>query len=68
MLNPGYRARVSDVDFRAEIDPGQMLFCPKCGKPLMEAVAERVYQRCKHCKKWVFMQKKVLTSDEKTVG
>jgi DNA-directed RNA polymerase subunit RPC12/RpoP len=57
MLNPGFKARISEKDFRSEIDPGPMLFCPKCGKPLMEAVVERVYQRCKHCRKWVFMQK-----------
>jgi len=57
MMNPGYLWRFSKDDFRQEIDPGTMLFCPHCKKPIMEAVAERVYQRCKHCRKWVYLEK-----------
>lgn len=57
MLNPGYKTHVSDDDFRQQIEPGPVLFCPKCQKPIMEAVAERVYTRCKHCRRWVYMQK-----------
>lgn len=57
MLKQGYRCRFSDQDFRDEINPGTLIYCPHCMKPLMEAEMQKAYQRCKHCRKWVYMEK-----------
>jgi len=43
-------------------DAGPEIRCPECGKVLMEAVAETIKTRCKHCKKWVYMIKKEIAS------
>jgi len=57
MLNPGYKAQIRDYDF--DVDAGRLFLCPGCKKPLMNAVVERFYVRCKHCGKWVYIYKKV---------
>jgi len=57
MLNPGYVWRFSKDNFRHLIEPGTKIFCPHCKKPLMETNAERVYQRCKHCRRWIYLEK-----------
>lgn len=56
MLNPEYVAKVSDKIIPC--DAGPLILCPKCKKPLMNATAEKLLVRCKHCRKWVFLQKK----------
>jgi DNA-directed RNA polymerase subunit RPC12/RpoP len=55
MVNPGYKAKISEEPFNC--DAGPMIKCPKCKKPLMEAIMDRLYMRCKHCGRWVFLQK-----------
>lgn len=59
VINPGYTAKTSDKDFRSEIEPGPMIYCPKCKRKLMEAEVKQLYTRCKFCRKWVFMKKTV---------
>lgn len=56
MLNPGYTAIVKDFEF--VIEAGQYIYCPSCKKPLMEAVVDKVKTRCKHCGKWVYLERK----------
>ena len=55
MINPGYTAKVRGERFEA--DAGPIILCPKCKKPLMNAIAERFMIRCKSCGWWIFMQK-----------
>ena len=57
MVNRGFTAKVSENPF--ECDAGPVIFCPKCKKPLMEGVVDKCYMRCKHCGKWIFLQKTV---------
>jgi len=61
-LNPGYKAIVKKNEFA--IDAGQTFLCPKCGGILMEAVAYRLKMRCKHCGRWVYLEK--IVSHEST--
>lgn len=56
-INPGFTARVSENDFRNEINPGPMLYCPSCKSKMMEAEVKSLYKKCKHCRKWVYMLK-----------
>jgi hypothetical protein len=56
LLNQGYTAIVKDEDFA--IEAGPYIYCPKCKKPLMEAVVDRFKTRCKHCGKWVYLERK----------
>lgn len=55
MLNPGYRSKTA-VE-KPEVDAGPVILCPNCRKPLMEGVAERFLTRCKHCRKWIYLEK-----------
>jgi len=55
MLNPGYRAMVR-VHKMAK-DAGPEIRCPSCKKVIMEAMADRIKTRCKHCGKWIFLEK-----------
>jgi len=55
MINPGYEYQIGE---RVKAIPsGPVISCPHCKRPLMEAVAERVKTRCKHCGKWVLIYK-----------
>ena len=57
MLNDGYGSRVRKRE--ADLPKiGRKFRCPNCGKILMEAVAEKIKTRCKHCGKWVYIYKK----------
>jgi len=62
MLNREYTAIVKDEDFA--IEAGPYIYCPKCKKPLMEAVVDKFKTRCKHCGKWVYLERKKLTNEE----
>jgi hypothetical protein len=55
MINPGYRSKVAEK--KPKVDAGPFVLCPNCQKPLMEGVAERFLTRCKHCRKWVYLEK-----------
>lgn len=55
MVNPGFIAEVSETKIQKEA--GQVIYCPKCKKPLMEANIESLNTRCKHCKKWIYLKK-----------
>ena len=57
MLNPGYTARYEEKEFAA--DAGPVIRCPHCGGILMEAVVDRVKTRCKYCRKWIYLEKKL---------
>jgi uncharacterized protein (DUF983 family) len=54
-LNPGFKGIVRRKDF--SIEAGQLFRCPKCKGILMEAVAEKIKTRCKHCGRWVYLEK-----------
>lgn len=55
MINPGYGHCIGK---RVKaIESGPVIRCPKCKRPLMEAVAEKVKTRCKHCREWVYLYK-----------
>ena len=56
MINPGYRSKVSRMPFNCEAGP--MMRCPDCKRPLMEAIVEKLYIRCKRCGVWVYLEKK----------
>jgi len=56
MLNDGYGSKVRDAEFDA--DAGPVFRCPNCRGILMEAVADKIKTRCKHCGVWVYIYKK----------
>jgi len=55
MINPGYKSRVSRVEM--DVDAGRVIRCPKCKGIVMEAVADRIKTRCKHCGWWFYLEK-----------
>jgi len=57
MINPQYKSQTRDHDF--PVAAGDYIYCPACKKILMQAVAEKIKIRCKHCRKWVFLEKKL---------
>jgi len=63
VLNPGFTSRVSDRDLK--LDAGATIRCPECKKILMNADVVSLYMRCKHCGKWVYLEK--IDSDGKIV-
>jgi len=56
MINPGYISVVRKEEW--PIAAGPVIYCPKCGKPLMEAVADKIKIRCKSCGRWVYLEKR----------
>jgi DNA-directed RNA polymerase subunit RPC12/RpoP len=56
VINPGYTAIVKACDF--DVDAGPYIYCPKCKKPIMEAVVDKLKTRCKHCGKWIYLERK----------
>jgi DNA-directed RNA polymerase subunit RPC12/RpoP len=59
LINPGYMSQIRD--YQGEFDgppPGPTIFCPKCRKPLGEGILDKFKTRCKHCGKWVLLEKK----------
>lgn len=57
-VNPDFRATVRKKEFPA--DAGPLIVCPKCKKPLMNAIVERFKKRCPHCGRWIYMEKVVV--------
>lgn len=57
MMNPGYISKFDKEEF--DVDAGPVIRCPKCGGILMEAIVDRVKTRCKHCGKWIYLEKKL---------
>ncbi len=55
MLNPGFRSKTRKEKF--EVDAGDLISCPICKRPLMYAIIEKLYIRCKHCGWWIFLEK-----------
>jgi len=55
MINPGYKSIWRNKEL--EIDAGPLLRCPKCKGILMEADAKKLKTRCKHCGKWIYIEK-----------
>lgn len=65
-MNPGYISKVMGHEFY--VDAGPMIYCPNCKKPIMEAVVDKVYTRCKHCDRWIYLErKKQLTNNSELV-
>jgi len=57
MRNPGYIAKYEEKEFY--VDAGPVIRCPNCGGILMEAVVKKFKTRCKHCKRWIYLEKKL---------
>jgi len=58
MTNPGYTSRCEEREF--VVDAGPVIRCPNpdCGGILMEAIVDKFKTRCKHCGKWIYLEKK----------
>jgi len=54
-INPGYKSIWRHDEMKT--DAGPFFRCPKCKHILMEAKTSKVKTRCKHCGKWVYIEK-----------
>jgi len=54
-INPGYKSIWRNEEI--SVESGPFFKCPKCKGVLMEAEVARFKTRCKHCGKWVYVEK-----------
>lgn len=53
--NPGWKVKLTRE--RLAIAGGIELFCPNCKRALAETNGTKAIIRCRHCQRWVYLEK-----------